>query len=386
VRTSATVIGDSAARRHPAEGLKRSRPVRRGAGDSLVEKVRFLRQAASHAERPRRVRAIETHLPWVFITDQYALKLKKPVRHPFLDFSTIEARRRNCQAELRLNRRLAPGVYLGVIPLVLRADKRLSLGGAGRVVDWLVQMRRLRKSDTLHERIKRHRLRTTDLSSVVASLARFYRASIPVSIDPASYRRRFESEIRAGRDELMRPAWRLPTEVVRDATAAQLDFLRHGRKLLDDRVRERRIVEWHGDLRPEHIYLGAEPVITDCLEFDRALRILDPADELAYLALECEMLGAPDVGRKIFRIYRRLCDDPLPGQLLHFYMSERACVRARLAIWHLKEPDVRQPQKWRRRALRYLSLAAQHAAALGTSMSDKPATPSSALHLLELGQ
>jgi len=121
-------------------------------------------------------------MSWVFLTDKHAHKLKKPVRHAFLDFSTIEARRRNCRAEVRLNNRLAPGVYLGVVPLVLRADRTLSLGGAGRVVDWLVQMRRLRKSDVLQEQIKSHRLRGGALSVAVAALVRFYEASSPISI------------------------------------------------------------------------------------------------------------------------------------------------------------------------------------------------------------
>jgi hypothetical protein len=77
------------------------------------------------------------------------------------------------------------------------------------------------------------------------------------------------------------------------------------------------------------------------------------------------MLGAPEVGRKIFRIYARRSHDHVPGRLVHFYMSERACIRARLAIWHLKDPDVRQPQRWRGRALKYLRLASRHARALG---------------------
>ena len=351
-----------------AETVHRRPPYRRAAGISLAEKVRFLSRAASYAERPRGVRAIETHMSWVFLTDKHAYKLKKPVRHTFLDFSTIEARRRNCRAEVRLNNRLAPGVYLGVVPLVLRADRMLSLGGAGRVVDWLVQMCRLRKSDVLQEQIKRHRLRGGDLSIAVAALVRFYEASSPISIDPAHYRRRFESEIRGCCHELARPIWRLPADLVGEIAAAQLDFIRRERGLLNDRVRSKRIIEAHGDLRPEHVYLGAEPVITDCLEFDRTLRILDRADELAYLALECEMLGAPEVGRRILATYARRSHDHVPERLLHFYMSIRACMRARLAIWHLKDPQVPQPRKWRRRALKYLRLAAQHAGALGSNV------------------
>jgi len=333
----------------------------------FAEKVRFLTDVRSYAERPSRISAIETHMSWVFLTNKYAYKLKKPVRYSFLDFSTIAARRRNCQAEVRLNRRLAPGVYLGVVPLVLRADRTLSLGGGGRVVDWLVQMRRLRKSDTLLERIRHHRLRMTDLSAAVAALVRFYRRVTSIAVNCAAYRGHIESEIRTCRDELTRPVWRLPTALVREITDRQLGLVHRNPKLFDDRASGRRILEGHGDLRPEHVYLGTHPVFTDCLEFNHALRIVDCADELAYLALECEMLGAPEVGQKIFGLYERLSHDRVPDQLVHFYMSERACVRARLAIWHLKDPDVRQPLKWRRKALKYLRLAARHARAICAS-------------------
>ena len=360
----------------------------RGAGISLAEKVKFLSHAASYGERPRAVRAIETHMSWVFLTNKYAYKLKKPVRQSFLDFSTIGARWRNCQVEVRLNRRLAPGVYRGVGPLVLRAEGTLSLGGRGRVVDWLVQMRRLRKSDTLQERIRHRRLRTVDLSAAVAALVRFYRQVTPIAVGRAAYRGRIESEIRTSRDELMRPVWRLPTALIREIADRQLDLVRRNPRLFDDRASGRRIVEGHGDLRPEHVYLGTQPVFTDCLEFNRTLRIVDRADELAYLALECEMLGADEVGQKMVGIYARLSHDRVPDQLVHFYMSVRACMRARLAIWHLKDPDVRQPVKWRRKALGYLRLAARHARALsrradGASRAPRSAGAQSQIHRRE---
>jgi aminoglycoside phosphotransferase family enzyme len=156
----------------------------------------------------------------------------------------------------------------------------------------------------------------------------------------------------------------LPTEIIRDVTKAQLDFIIHEPRLLAQRVRDRRIVEGHGDLRPEHVYLGVESVVTDCLEFNRAFRILDPADELAYLALECDMLGGHETGRRIIELYRELSGDSVPERLLDFYMSERACLRAKLAIWHLREQDARRPAKWRRRALKYLRLARSYALAL----------------------
>ncbi|HSK39559.1 MAG TPA: hypothetical protein VK943_07310, partial [Arenibaculum sp.] len=109
----------------------------------LTAKVAFLRRATSYPDRPARVDVVETHMSWVFLTDRHVYKLKKPARSPVLDFSTVDAREANCEAEIRLNRRLAPRVYLGVVPLVVLDGGTLALAGPGRPVDWLVRMLRL---------------------------------------------------------------------------------------------------------------------------------------------------------------------------------------------------------------------------------------------------
>ena len=104
---------------------------------SIDEKVDFLRRPETYPTRPARVEVIETHMSWVFLGDTLVYKLKKPVRYEFLDFSTLEARRLNCQREVELNRRLAPDVYRGTVPLTLRSDGSLHLGGPDHLVDWL---------------------------------------------------------------------------------------------------------------------------------------------------------------------------------------------------------------------------------------------------------
>ncbi len=115
-------------------------------------------------------------------------------------------------------------------------------------------------------------------------------------------------------------------------------------------------MEGHGDLRPEHVFLGADPAVIDCLEFDRDLRLLDPVDELGFLALECALLGQPGVGTRFLEIYRESSGDRCPLQLLRFYQGFRAFVRAKIAIWHLKDDKVSDPDHWRMRAVRYLEL------------------------------
>ncbi|MBC7294150.1 MAG: hypothetical protein H5T84_08655, partial [Thermoleophilia bacterium] len=113
-------------------------------------------------------------------------------------------------------------------------------------------------------------------------------------------------------------------------------------------------------LRPEHIWLGPEPVVIDCLEFEREFRILDTADELSFLAMECERLGAPSVGQSFLETYSEYTGDKPPEKLLHFYKSYRAALRAKITIWHIKDSEVRNPSKWSNLAGEYLRLAEAH--------------------------
>ena len=323
----------------------------------LAAKVDFLRRPSAYPDAPRRGEAPETHMSWVFLTEQYVYKLKKPVRWDVLDFSTPELRRIDCEEEVRLNRRLARDVYLGVRALTLEPDGGLALDGAGRAVDWLVHMRRLPAESMLDHRIEAGRVEEDHVRPVARLLARFYAAAEAIPCTPQAYRERLAEGTRADWRELLRPAFGLPGEQVSAIAKEQLAFLERRADLFEQRVREGRIVEGHGDLRPEHICLGPEPAIIDCLEFSRDLRVLDPADELAFLALECERLGAPAVGGWFLAAYAEATGDEPPPELLAFHRAYRALRRAKIAVWHLNDPDVRDPERWRRRALAYLALA-----------------------------
>jgi aminoglycoside phosphotransferase family enzyme len=137
-----------------------------------------------------------------------------------------------------------------------------------------------------------------------------------------------------------------------------LTFIHRHLEIFEARVGAAKVVEGHGDLRPEHICLEDKPVIIDCLEFNRNLRIVDPVSEIMFLRLECERLGAPAVGELIFRTYcERTGDDP-PEDLLAFYRTYHAAVRAKVAIWHLQDHAITDVEKWIGRAEQYLEMAA----------------------------
>lgn len=326
----------------------------------LERKVAFLRRIESYVPPTREVRAVETHLSWVFLTDAHAYKLKKPVRRDGCDLSTVVARAAHCRMEIVLNRRLSDDVYLGVVPLGMDRAGELHLDRGGVVVDWLIRMRRLPAERMLDRIIESHRLREGDLRPLVARLARFYRSSAPERIAGAELRARLAARIARSTEALCDPATRLPRASVEQVAERQLAFLERHAEAIDRRAALGRIVEAHGDLRPEHVCLERVPQVIDCLEFSRELRVLDVAEELGFLALECERLGAAQAKREIFDEYARRSGDSPDPALVDFYQSVHACLRASLAASHLAERERDDHERWLARTAEYLRLAAAH--------------------------
>ena len=296
-------------------------------------------------------------MSWVFLTDYHAYKLKKPVRYSFLDFSTLEARRRDCEEELRLNRRLAGDVYIDTIALAVDAQGSLHLEGNGEPVDWLVKMRRLPGARMMDNAIRRHAITQQEIHQVGEKLALFYQQAAPEDMTPAEYRHRLSRYINENRQELQRPEYGLNPSTIHVITYAQLSLLTDKRWLFDQRIEQGHIIEAHGDLRPDHICLQDPPVIIDCLEFKREFRLLDPADELCFLAVECEWLGTKHIGDEIFNAYSQITGDTPDAHLIAFYKIYRACLRAKIALWHTTDGTVQDHPKWFNKAQDYLRIA-----------------------------
>jgi aminoglycoside phosphotransferase family enzyme len=318
-----------------------------------------LSSAPGTADGAAPVEVIETHMSWVFLAGDHALKLKKPVRYPFLDFSTLAAREACCREEVHLNQRLAPGVYRGLMAvqqhegrLVLREEGEAP---AGPTVDWLVWMKRLPREHMLDRRLALGQVTPQDIDALVAVLAPFYRRATRLAPDAPAYLARFEREHAVDREVLLRPQFQV------EGTAPALErfgqALVRGRDHLRERAEGSRLVDGHGDLRPEHVCLVDPPVVIDCLEFNAALRQVDPFDELAFLALECDLAGAGWIGSQLVARCAAALHDAPPAPLLYLYTAARALLRARLAMAHLLDPRPRTPARWAPQAQHYVERA-----------------------------
>lgn len=289
-------------------------------------------QAALQAQQRVPVRLVETHISWVLLTDSLAYKLKKPVRLPFLDFTSLDARRRFCEEELRLNRRLAPGLYLEVVEL-RDGPAGPSFGGAGAVLDVAVCMRRFPDGVLWSEMLAAGTLSAAHVDAMAQRLADFH-ASAAVA-EPASdfgsaaVHERVAGGLGAALDSLAGAS-----------EAAELrDWLQAGLRALAPwwatRRRDGRVREGHGDLHLANVLQlgeqGQEASAFDCIEFDAALRWIDVLDDVSFLAMDLMAHGRRDFGFRLLDAYLEASGDYAGVPALRFFMVCRALVRAQVA-------------------------------------------------------
>ncbi len=327
---------------------------------STSKKISFLTDPGNYAEHTGNIDVLETHMSLLFLSENYVYKMKKPVKFDSVDFTTPASRYLNCREELRLNRILAKEVYLSLVCLNYDRTGKLSLGGAGRTVDWLVKMKRLREDYLLNKALLNRNVNREHLERAAEKLANFYHSRKPLIWEMNFFVNRLQKKIRENYHLLIHPDFGLPTKVLKEILDKQMEFLDKNSKLFRDRLRAGRVVDTHGDLKPEHIWLSEKPMIIDRLEFDRDLRLQDVSEELSLLAIECELLGSPETGEIFFSIYERITQDKVPQQLKIFYKSRQAALRAKFAIWHLREARYKEDPKWKKRAYACLQLSLKY--------------------------
>ena len=331
-------------------------------------KLHFLMSPDAHDGDCSPSELIETHMSWVVLHGERALKLKKPVRYPFLDFSTVDAREADAREELRLNRRLAPQVYLDVLALKWRDGQFAlvpshALPAPGTTVDWIVLMQRLPDESMLDRLVAHGAVQDWQIDLLAVTLAQFYRDAPRAEVCAEEHVARLQRELRTDREVLLEGRFGLDGALevmdrLDDAAALHAGLLRQ-------RVLEGRIVEGHGDLRPEHVCMLQPPVVIDCLAFDPALREQDPFDELAFLGMECALEGMPSIAPHLRERCEKALDDWPPPALHALYTARRAALRARLMAAHLLDAQPRTPERWLPRARRYLEAASRALAVAG---------------------
>ena len=279
----------------------------------------------------------ETHASWVFVAGERAYKVKKPVALGFLDYSTLELRRAACLEEVRVNRELAPDIYLGVLPILRTPDGfAISADRAiGEVVEYAVELRSFDEADTLAGLIATDGLTTDQLQAVATRLAAFHRdAPIVPGARPEELLRIWRRNI-AELELADRPP-RLPVRTLEGFAEA---FIALHRDELERRAAAGLVRDVHGDLRCEHVLAVPSVRFLDRIEFDPSLRHTDIGCDLAFLTMDLEAHGQRWAAEELVAFYRECPMDPGSDLLLAFHAAHRALVRAKVDLIAASESE-----------------------------------------------
>jgi uncharacterized protein len=299
--------------------------------------VELLKPEAYAPELGSDVELVETHISWVFLLQQDVFKVRKPVNLGFVDFSTLERRKDDCESEVRLNARLAPGVYLGVVAVWSLPSGALRVGGevSGQIIDWAVHMRRLPEVQRADRLLEAGKLTRAHIVDVAQRIARFH-AEQPTNDAIASFGT--QSAIWRNVEENFSATQQTLTNYLDEAEAeelvlAQRSFIEQHRGLLTRRALAGKVRDTHGDLRLEHIYLqaGGKVTVLDCIEFSERFRFADVCADIAFLAMDLSRLGRTDLAELLLAAYAEASCDYELYELIDFYQSYRAFVRGKIA-------------------------------------------------------
>ncbi len=276
----------------------------------------------------------ETHISWVFLGARDVWKVKKPVSLEFLDFSTPSKRREACEAEVRLNQRLAPDVYQGFLPITLDSNGRHRIGGPGQAVDWAVHMKRLPRADRADTRLAEGRLESSHVRKIAERIASFHEQAV---LDTEAERYGTVKVIEGNAKENFDQTRATIGKYVSTAEATEIEdwqirFLRRHADLFADRLRTHRVRDGHGDLRLEHVYLDRINCVTiiDRIEFNQRFRYADVCADIAFLAMDLTWHGRVDLAERFLAFYARATGDFDLYRLIDFYQSYRAYVRGKV--------------------------------------------------------
>lgn len=330
-------------------------------GVSVEERqIRSLLSPGAYPDPAADVRLLQTHISWIFLAGAFAYKIKKPVNFDFLDFSTLERRRFYCQEEVRLNRRLCPEIYLGVVPLRETAEG-VSFKGDGPIVDYGVKMLRLPEERMVESLLSAGELTAADVRKIAATVAEFHRnAARSGEIDHYGS----VGTIRGNWEENFRQAEAFVGVTLSPRDFALIrgwveNFLAEEAGLFDERVKGGFIRECDGDIHLENICLTDRVCIFDCIEFNDRFRCSDTVADIAFPLMDLEFNGRRDLAQTFLNEYIAASGDNVALELVDFYRVYRAFIRGKVESFRLNDPGIPEGEKLaaREKASRYFRLA-----------------------------
>ncbi len=314
----------------------------------LPELVKALLNPKAYPDSPQGIELVQTQMSFVFLTDTYVYKVKKPVNLGYLDYTTLDKRHFYCQREVELNQRLCPDAYLGVVP-VTRDNGDIVVAGQGEVIEYAVKMRRLPQQAMMNVLLANSQVSPQMVTDVAHKLADFHRRA-ETNTDISAFgsleaiTRNTDENFTQTEKYIGNTISQEKYQHIKDYTDS---FTRQNVPLFQKRLADDRIRDCHGDLHAAHICFTNGICIYDCIEFNDRFRYCDVASEVAFLAMDLDHYERADLSRCFVNAYVDRSQDKELLSLLNFYKCYRAYVRGKVEGFKLDDPYISAEEKTR---------------------------------------
>ncbi len=329
----------------------------------MVDIVAELMNPESYDEPVKEVRLAQTHISWIFLTGKYVYKIKKPVDFGFLDFTTLEKRKFFCEKELELNKRLAPDMYLEVVP-INQSDDRIKIKGEGKTIEYAVKMREIPQETMMLKLLEKNGVDNVLIEKIAKIVADFHsKAKIIKKSDFETVRFNWDENFDQVKPFISKTIDKNEFGFIETKIR---EFLTSKRTLFEKRSSEGKIKDCHGDLHSGNIFISDKIYIFDAIEFNERFRFGDVASEVAFLAMDLDFHNKPELSKHFIEKYMEYSKDEELKKFLDFYKCYRAFVRGKVTSFKLDDKNISDKEKEESKniAKEYFDLASEYATRL----------------------
>lgn len=327
--------------------------------------INSLLRPSAYPHPAEKIRLIQTHISFVFLAGKFVYKIKKPVKFSFLDFSTPAKRKFYCKEEAKLNNRLSKGLYLGVVPITKSAGG-FKIGGKGKAVEFAVKMKQLPEDKKMDFLLRRNRVSEKQIREIAQIIAEFHSKAATIRDMHFSSPEQIWlkiSDLNSVKKTVKKYAGKKYAGKIGIVLSRCSKFISANKKFLEQRQKQGRIKDCHGDLHSGNIFLSDKTYIFDCIEFNKDFRFNDVASEIAFMAMDLDAFRKPKLSNAFVEEYLFRSQDFDALKLLDFYKCYRANVRAKVNALQLMQPLPAKEKRHKIKELKkYLELAEEYSA------------------------
>lgn len=329
--------------------------------------VEALKNPKAYDEEVSKIRLLQTHISYIFMTGKYVYKIKKSVNFGFLDFTTLESRKFYCEEELRLNRRLCGDMYVSVLPIAL-SDDIIKINGEGKVIEYAVKMKEIPQNTIMSKLLAENKVSKVHIDKIAKLLYDFHN-KVETNEEIEKY----------GSLDAIKFNWNENFDQTREFIGRTIKdnifgfiyqkvnrFMEENRALFEDRIRKGRIRDCHGDLHSANIFIADKIYIFDAIEFNKRFRYSDVASEIAFITMDLDFLNKQDLSEVFLNKYLYYSGDKELLDILPFYKCYRAFVRGKVTSFKLNDPTIKEADKREseKSAKKYFKLSYEYAKGL----------------------